>query len=90
MKLVDGLAAGRSIVAASRAETAKIVVGHRVPCVVAGDRPEALAATLVAAFAEQSELRRWRAAARKLAEERYDWRMISASVAEMLLGKGAT
>jgi polysaccharide biosynthesis protein PslH len=82
LKVLDGLASGRPIVATTRgAEGIDVVDGTHLA--LANDA-DAFAATTVRLLADGDERRNLARAARQLAEERYDWRALGDRLAGAL------
>jgi glycosyltransferase involved in cell wall biosynthesis len=74
LKLLDALASGRAVVSTTMgAEGVQARDGEHV---VIADDPERFAGAMVRLFQDPAERRRMGAAARRLAEERYDWRVV--------------
>lgn len=74
LKVLDALASGRAVVSTTMgAEGARVTDGEHL---VIADDPEAFAGAVVRLLEDPAERRRLGAAARRLAEERYDWRAL--------------
>jgi glycosyltransferase involved in cell wall biosynthesis len=89
VKLFDSMAAGRPLAVTPRAETRRIVEDAGAGVVAASDDVDDLAAaiaTLLGSGALRAELG---ANARRAAVERYDWRVLSAGLADAILGPEA-
>ncbi|MGZ4188364.1 MAG: glycosyltransferase [Actinomycetota bacterium] len=87
VKLPDCMAAGRPVVITPRFESTKIVEGHRCGIVASDDSVEALAEALDRALSGGEESRRMGNAARRAAEEHFDWRVIGDRLADAVLRK---
>ncbi len=84
VKLFDSLAAGRPLVVTPRKETATIV--REVDAgIVAGDEPPDLAAALVRLIRDETAARTHGTAARRAAEERFDWSIVGRAIATAVL-----
>lgn len=74
LKVLDALASGRAIVSTTMgAQGAQVRDGEHL---VLADGPERFAGAVVRLLRDSAERRRLGAAARRLAEERYDWRAL--------------
>lgn len=89
VKLFDGMAAGRPVVVTPRRETVRIVEEAGAGVVAEGDGPDALAEALRAVLEDTASASRMGVAARRAAEERYDWRLLSAGLADRVLAEVA-
>jgi glycosyltransferase involved in cell wall biosynthesis len=87
VKLVDAMAAGRPVAITPRTESARIVRSAEAG-LVAEDGPEALAGALVTLLEDAALAARLGANGRRAAEQRFDWRVIGAAVADRVLGTG--
>ena len=85
VKLLDSMAAGRPVVVTPRTETRRIVEAAGAGCVTAGDTPEDLAAAILPLLRDADLARRLGANGRAAAVRDYDWRVISARVADAVL-----
>ena len=85
VKLFDSLAAGRPLVVTPRRETAAVVADQGVGVVAAGDRPEDLAAAIVALLSDPSRTMALGARAREVAETSFDWRVVGDRIADEVL-----
>lgn len=85
VKLFDSMAAGRPLVVTPRTETRALVERHGAGIVAAGDATDDLAAALLGVLEDQEAARRMGAAARRAAEEHYDWRVAGNRVADVVL-----
>jgi glycosyltransferase involved in cell wall biosynthesis len=89
VKLLDGMAAGRPVVVTPRRETVRIVEAAGAGVVTDGDGPEALAEALHGVLEDPAAAGRMGAAARRAAEEQYDWNLLSALLADRVLAEVA-
>lgn len=87
VKLLDGMAAGRPVVVTPRRETVRIVEEAGAGIVTDGDGPEALAEALRGVLEDPVAAGRMGAAARRAAEETYDWSLLSAALADRVLAE---
>lgn len=87
VKLFDSMAAGRPVVVTPRREMEAVVRAHGAGLVAAGDRVEDLAAALLVVLQDPALARQLGAAARLAAESRYDWRIIGADLADVVLAR---
>lgn len=85
VKLFDSMAAGRPLVVTPRAETRALVERHGTGIVAGGDSIDDLAEALRAVLSDQELTRRLGAAARRAAEEHFDWRVVGERVAAAVL-----
>lgn len=89
VKLFDSMAAGRALVVTPRRETALVVSRHGVGRVASGDRPEDLATAFAGLLSDPPSIHRLGALARSVAEQEFDWRIVSERIArEILLREG--
>lgn len=86
VKLFDSLASGRAVVTTPRTEIAAVVRDCSAGRVAASDRVEDIAAAFHAVLSDPEGAARMGAAARRCAEERYDWRRLSSGLADAVLG----
>lgn len=86
VKLFDSMAAGRPLAVTPRSETAKIVEACRSGVVAASDSPDDLAEAILRLLRSEPLRRELGENARRCAVERYDWRVLSAGLAEAILG----
>ena len=87
VKLADYMAAGRPVVVTPRTETAKVVRRFGAGIVTDGDRPEDLAAALLAALDDGDGRARMGANGRKAAEDHFDWQVIGDALADEILAR---
>jgi glycosyltransferase involved in cell wall biosynthesis len=85
VKLFDSMAAGRPIVATPRTETARILRETDSGAAAASDSIEDLANALATVLAADDRMRELGANARRAAEGRYDWRILSNALADAML-----
>lgn len=85
VKLFDSMAAGRPLVVTPRTETRAIVERHATGIVAGGDAIDDLAEALRAVLSDAELTRRLGAAARRAAEEHFDWRVVGERVAAAVL-----
>jgi glycosyltransferase involved in cell wall biosynthesis len=85
VKLFDSMAAGRPVVVTPRAESRSVVEAAGAGLVARGDGVDDVAEAIEALLADQRLARTLGSAARRAAEEAYDWRLLSAGVADRLL-----
>jgi glycosyltransferase involved in cell wall biosynthesis len=88
IKLFDAMASGRPLVVTPRTDMAATVRTDGAGLVAEADGPEALASALVTVLADRALARSLGEAARRAAEERHDWRTISAALARRLMDGG--
>jgi glycosyltransferase involved in cell wall biosynthesis len=86
VKLFDSMAAGRPLAVTPRLETRKIVENCRAGLVAASDGPDDLAEAILTLLRSESLRRELGENARRCAVERYDWRVLSAGLADAILG----
>ena len=86
VKLFDSMAAGRPLAVTPRLETRKIVEDCRSGVVAASDTPDDLAEAILKLLRSESLRRELGENARRCAVERYDWRVLSAGLADAILG----
>ena len=86
VKLFDSMAAGRPLAVTPRLETRKIVENYRAGLVAASDSPDDLAEAILKLLRSESLRRELGENARRCAVERYDWRVLSARLADAILG----
>lgn len=86
VKLFDSMAAGRPLVVTPRFETQKIVEECRSGVVAASDSPDDLAEAILQLLRSEPLRIELGANARRCAVERYDWRVLSAGLADAILG----
>jgi len=86
VKLFDSMAAGRPLAVTPRFETRKIVEACRSGLVAASDSPDDLAEAILKLLRSESLRRELGANARRCAVEQYDWRVLSAGLADAILG----
>jgi len=87
IKLFDSMAAGRPVVVTPRREAAQIVRDHGAGIVAASDAVEDLGEAIARLLSDRALTARLGAAARRVAEEIYDWRVVSARVADEVLAR---
>lgn len=85
VKLFDSMAAGRPLVVTPRTETRALVDRHGTGIIAADDSIDALAGALRAVLLDEELAHRLGAAARRAAEEHFDWRVVGARVAAAVL-----
>jgi glycosyltransferase involved in cell wall biosynthesis len=85
VKLFDSMAAGRPLVVTPRTETRALVERHGAGVVAAGDSTDDLAAALLGVLEDEDAARRMGAAARRTAEEHFDWRVVGNRIADVVL-----
>lgn len=90
VKLFDSMAAGRPVVVTPRIETRRVVEHAGSGLVAAGDRPEDLAAALLAVLRDPDLAARLGAAGRAAAERDYDWKVVGERLADQLLERAGT
>jgi glycosyltransferase involved in cell wall biosynthesis len=86
VKLFDSMAAGRPLAVTPRTETRRIVEAARAGIVAASDRVEDLAEAIWTLLRDEPQRRTLGENARRAAVERYDWRVLSAALADAVLG----
>jgi glycosyltransferase involved in cell wall biosynthesis len=86
VKLFDSMAAGRPLAVTPRFETRKIVEACRSGLVAASDSPDDLAEAILKLLRSESLRRELGGNARRCAVEQYDWRVLSAGLADAILG----
>ncbi len=86
VKLFDAMAAGRPVVTTPRIETARFVGECGAGIVADSDSTEDLAAALAAVLSDREAAQRMGDQGRRCAVERYDWRVLSAQLADAVLG----
>lgn len=86
VKLFDSMAAGRPLAVTPRFETRKIVEACRSGLVAASDSPDDLAEAILKLLRSESLRRELGENARRCAVEQYDWRVLSAGLADAILG----
>jgi glycosyltransferase involved in cell wall biosynthesis len=86
VKLFDAMAAGRPLAVTPRFETRKIVEACRSGVVAASDSPDDLAEAILQLLRSEPIRNELGANARRCAVERYDWRVLSAGLADSILG----
>jgi glycosyltransferase involved in cell wall biosynthesis len=86
VKVFDAMASGRPLVITPRFETRKIVEEAGAGSVAAGDEVDDLAAAIWELLHDESRRRSQGDNARRTAVERYDWRILSAQLADAVLG----
>jgi glycosyltransferase involved in cell wall biosynthesis len=86
VKLFDSMAAGRPLAVTPRLETRRIVEDCRSGVVAASDSPDDLAEAILTLLRSESLRRELGDNARRCAVERYDWRVLSAGLADAILG----
>ena len=85
VKLFDSMAAGRPLAVTPRLETRKIVEDCRSGLVAASDSPDDLAEAILKLLRSEPLRRELGENARRCAVERYDWRVLSAGLADAIL-----
>lgn len=90
VKLFDSMASGRPVVVTPRTETRRVVERAESGLVATGDRPEELAAALLAVLGDPLLAARLGANGRRAAERDYDWRVIGERLADALLERAAS
>jgi glycosyltransferase involved in cell wall biosynthesis len=85
VKLLDSMAAGRPLVVTPRVETARIVNEADAGIITASDAPADIAAALISCLEDGHRLQAFGGNARKAAEQRYDWRMLSRQLSGLIL-----
>jgi glycosyltransferase involved in cell wall biosynthesis len=85
VKLFDSMSAGRPLAVTPRLETRKIVEACRSGLVAASDSPDDLAEAILKLLRSESLRRELGENARRCAVERYDWRVLSAGLADAIL-----
>lgn len=85
VKLFDAMAAGRPVVVTPRTETVRIVTHADAGIVTAGDSVDDLAAALTELLASPGRAARLGLNGREAAEREYDWRILSARLADSVL-----
>jgi len=88
IKLFDAMASGRPVVITPRADMAATVRRDGAGLVSESDGPEPLAKAIVTVLTDRALARSLGEAARRAAEERHDWRTISATLARRLADGG--
>ena len=86
IKLFDGLASGRPLATTPRTETASLVRGADAGLVASGDMAVDLAAVIGHLLNDDRLSSKLGARGRLAAESRYDWRVLSAALADAVLG----
>ena len=86
VKLFDSMAAGRPLAVTPRAETRKIVEACRSGVVAASDSPDDMAEAILVLLRSEPLRAELGANARRCAVEQYDWRVLSAGLADAVLG----
>jgi glycosyltransferase involved in cell wall biosynthesis len=86
VKLFDSMAAGRPLAVTPRFETRKIVQECGSGVVAASDSPDDLAEAILQLLRSESLRTEMGVNARRCAVERYDWRVLSAGLADTILG----
>jgi glycosyltransferase involved in cell wall biosynthesis len=86
VKLFDSMAAGRPLAVTPRIETRRIVEASRAGIVAASDSLEDLAEAIWTLLRDEPQRRTLGENARRAAVERYDWRVLSATLADAVLG----
>ena len=86
VKLFDSMAAGRPLAVTPRLETRRIVEACDAGVVARGDTADDLADAILTLLRSEPLRRRLGANARRCAVERYDWRLLSAQLADAILG----
>ncbi len=86
VKLFDAMAAGRPLVVTPRFETRRIVEEAQAGIVARGDSADDLAEAIWGLLRDAARRRELGDNARRAAVERYDWRVLSASLADAILG----
>ncbi len=86
VKVFDAMASGRPLVVTPRFETRRIVEEAGAGAVAAGDEVDDLAAAIWELLRDESRRRSQGDNARRTAVERYDWRILSAQLADAVLG----
>lgn len=86
VKLFDSMAAGRPLVVTPRTETRRIVEAEQAGIVAASDSVEDLAEAIWTLLRDEPRRRTLGENARRAAVERYDWRVLSADLADAVLG----
>ena len=89
VKLFDSMAAGRPLAVTPRHETRNIVEGCRAGVVAASDTPDDLAEAILTLLRSGALRDEMGANGRRWALERYDWRVMSAGLADAILGPAA-
>ena len=85
VKLFDSMSAGRPLAVTPRLETRKIVEACGSGLVAASDSPDDLAEAILKLLRSESLRRELGENARRCAVERYDWRVLSAGLADAIL-----
>jgi glycosyltransferase involved in cell wall biosynthesis len=85
VKIFDALAAGRPMVVTPRTETRRLVERHGVGVATGGDTADDLADAMRRLLLDRAEAQRIGAAARRAAEEVYDWRKVGDRIADAIL-----
>ena len=86
VKLFDSMAAGRPLAVTPRLETRKIVEACQSGVVAASDSPDDVAEAILKLLRSESLRVELGANARRCAVEQYDWRVLSAGLADAVLG----
>jgi glycosyltransferase involved in cell wall biosynthesis len=86
VKLFDSMAAGRPLAVTPRTETRRIVEDCRAGLVASSDDVDDLAAAIATLLGSETLRAELGANARRCAVERYDWRVLSARLADAVLG----
>ncbi|HJT64043.1 MAG TPA: glycosyltransferase [Candidatus Limnocylindria bacterium] len=86
VKLFDSMAAGRPLAVTPRTETRRIVEAAQAGIVAASDSVEDLAEAIWTLLRDEPRRRTLGENARRAAVERYDWRVLSAALADAMLG----
>lgn len=85
VKLFDAMAAGRPLVVTPRVEMRRIVQATGCGVVAAGDETDDLAAAIGELIGSRERAKQMGAAGRRAAEREYDWRVLSAQLADEIL-----
>jgi glycosyltransferase involved in cell wall biosynthesis len=86
VKLFDSMAAGRPLAVTPRTETRRIVEDCRAGVVAASDGVDDLAQAIATLLGSETLRAELGANARRAAVEHYDWRVLSAALADAVLG----
>ena len=86
VKMFDAMAAGRPLAVTPRFETRRIVEACRSGVVAASDSPDDVAEAILQLLRSEALRSELGANARRCAVERYDWRVLSAGLADAILG----
>jgi glycosyltransferase involved in cell wall biosynthesis len=87
VKLFDSMAAGRPLIVTPRAEAARLVTRHGAGIVATGDSVDDLGQALADVLADEAAAQRMGAAARRAAEQHYDWNVVGDRIASEVLSR---